>query len=90
MNEAANIIERFIAGIASDYEWDDFVSVTTKDDTLNRVKEYCTSIDFLFPSESADGKPYFSKSAWHKLGQLKECLEISEPATDAWLTREGF
>lgn len=90
MKEAAKIVRRFITGTASEYEWDDFVSVTTKNVTLNRVKEYCTSIDFLFPSETPVGTPYFSKDAWSKLGQLIECLEIGEPATAEWLSREGF
>jgi hypothetical protein len=54
------------------------------------VKDYCTSVDFLFPSDHGSGKPYHSEAAFEKLGELAKCLRQGNQATSDWLFNEGF
>jgi hypothetical protein len=51
--EVANIIERFIEGTGSDWEWDDFISVPIKDPKLEKIRIRCLELDMEFPPEKS-------------------------------------
>ncbi len=59
--EVAEIIERFVAGTASDWEWDDFISVRIRNPQLETIARRCAGLPQEFPPTiggsytSADG-----------------------------------
>jgi hypothetical protein len=48
--EIADIIERFVEGICSEWEWDDFCSWPIRDPQLEQVRVRCASLPQEFPS----------------------------------------
>jgi len=48
-SEVADIIERFIEGKGSDWEWDDFISLSIQDPTLDKIRVRCLQLDKEFP-----------------------------------------
>ena len=48
--EIADIIERFLVGIGSQWEWDDFCSLPIRDPQLEQVRARCASLPQEFPS----------------------------------------
>src|SRR5436190_27641 len=51
--EVAIIIENFISGKGSDWEWDDFISCPINDLRLEKVRYRCASLDEEFPAEKS-------------------------------------
>jgi len=45
----ASTIERFVAGTASPYEWDDVVSVPFADPEVEAIRQEAESVDTRFP-----------------------------------------
>lgn len=47
--DMANIIERFIDGKSTDWEWDDFISSPVSDHSLDKIRIRCSQLDKEFP-----------------------------------------
>lgn len=52
-NKVANIIERFVEGKSTDWEWDDFISVPIHDPRLEKIRKRCAQLDKEFPPNNA-------------------------------------
>lgn len=52
--EVAEILERFISGGCSEWEWDDFTSVPIKDSVLEKIRIHCVQLHDIFPSVNRD------------------------------------
>jgi hypothetical protein len=50
--EVADVIERFVEGKTSHWEWDDFTSVHQKDPTVEKARLKCIAVRDEFPSSS--------------------------------------
>jgi hypothetical protein len=48
--DLADLIERFLRGTGSDWEWDDFISVRQRDQQCERIRERCAILPSEFPS----------------------------------------
>lgn len=48
--DVSNIIERFIEGKGTDWEWDDFISSPIHDPMLDKIRLRCSQLDKEFPS----------------------------------------
>jgi hypothetical protein len=46
---AADVIERFIEGKSSDWEWDDFISSPIGNPILEKIRARCLQLDKEFP-----------------------------------------
>lgn len=49
--DVANIIERFIEGKGTDWEWDDFISIRIHDSELDKIRIRCSQLDKEFPAD---------------------------------------
>lgn len=47
--EVATIIERFVDGRSSPYEWDDFISRPVEDSVIDEIRLECVAIPERFP-----------------------------------------
>jgi len=47
--EIAEIIERFIEGTSSPWEWDNFISSPIKDPDLDRIRNHCSRLPNEYP-----------------------------------------
>ena len=50
-DDVANIIERFIEGKGTEWEWDDFISIRIHDSELDKIRTRCLQLDKEFPSQ---------------------------------------
>lgn len=71
--EIADIIERFINGRGSSWEWDDFISVPIKDPELDKIREHCSRLPNEFPP-SKKGE-YISEEGLEVLKQYVKQLK---------------
>ena len=50
--EVADLIDRFLRGEVGPYEWDDFISIRSRDPRIERVRRECLEIPDRYPTES--------------------------------------
>jgi len=50
--EVASLIERFIDGSSSEWEWDDFISIVSSDDQIEDVRRSCSQLADRYPPVS--------------------------------------
>ena len=50
--DAANLIERFVAGTCGPYDWDDFLNGSMNDSALQQIHEECEQVAIDFPASS--------------------------------------
>ena len=75
-SELADIIERFINGKGSDWEWDDFISVPIKDPELEKIRIRCLNLDKEFPAKRSG--EYTSESGLKVLQEYAKRLRQME------------
>lgn len=75
--EVADTIERFIDGICSRYEWDDFCSVPIIDLHLDAIRLRCASLAKEFPPIEKGG--YCSAAGLEALRQI--VLQLRQPVS---------
>ena len=75
--EIADIIERFLVGIGSQWEWDDFCSLPIRDPQLDSIRARCISL----PQEHPPVKKgyYCSEAGIEILRQI--IFELRRPGT---------
>jgi len=52
-SDVADIIERFIEGKGTDWEWDDFISIRIHNSELDKIRIRCSQLDKEFPAKQA-------------------------------------
>ncbi len=50
--EAADLIERFVAGTCGPYEWDDFLNGSRKDSEIQKIRGECEQVEIGFSARS--------------------------------------
>jgi hypothetical protein len=69
----AGVIRKFLRGAVAPNEWDDFISVHSKDSTMEDIRLVCANIPKEFPT--LDRRHYCSKAGFEKLERLARSLE---------------
>jgi hypothetical protein len=49
--EVAAIIQRFVDGTGSEWDWDDFISIPLRDPALEEVRRKCAELPELYPPD---------------------------------------
>ena len=72
LKESADIIDSFLDGSCSAYDWDDFVSISSQIPLIKEVKDYCANSSFRYPPiiESQ----WCNEEGFRKLGMLAKCI----------------
>lgn len=52
--EIANIIERFINGKCSEWEWDDFISSPINNSSLDKIRVHCSKLKNEYPPTKSE------------------------------------
>lgn len=68
----ADLIERFVAGRAGDWEWDDFLSVRQDDPLVEAARSECASIQDRYPADETT--QYCNDSGSEALRELAGAL----------------
>ncbi|MES2981410.1 MAG: hypothetical protein V4727_03770 [Verrucomicrobiota bacterium] len=70
--ESANLILSFLDETCGAYDWDDFISPSSKDPDFELLRVYCASTNYLYPP--TDPKCWCSDLGSEKLRILSELL----------------
>jgi hypothetical protein len=70
--DMSETISNFVKGTGGPYDWDDFISIVSKSEFVNRVKFFCNGAQLMFPSLSAN--IYCSEEGVKKLSELAKLL----------------
>ena len=73
----ADMFERFLAGTASPWEWDDFTSVRQGDSLLEDIRKRCLSLDSEFPPDQRG--EFSSERGREELRKLAALLRVPGP-----------
>ena len=80
------MIHTFLTNKGDQYEWDDFLSLQTGNQIVNRARNYCNSIDVLYPC--ASGVAFCNEQGLQKLQTLASLLIDQPGKVCEWLDRE--
>lgn len=83
--EVANIIEAFVDGTGSTWDWDCFCSLKIENDDLDTIRATCTNLPFTHPPSTGSG--YCNEAGIQLLrGMAKDLRELPENVVNSRLT----
>jgi len=81
------IIYDFVEGKAGPWEWDDFISIESRDDILNLLREYCSNVQLLYPGNQELGE-YCDSLGAMKLIEAGDAYGKNDESFETWLAHQ--
>lgn len=83
-----DIIRKFVNNETESWEWDDFITIRSKDPNLNKLKNFCNAVQNLYPVSQGD-RGYCSNSGLSKLWEAAQMFDEGSIIFLQWLEKEN-